>query len=219
MTRPYAASRKTKAGPTAPWRRMLRAGAAVVLAAGVSACAALGGSSPSVEAIYTLSPPAEITGLNGRVGSQLLVATPVALEALNTNLIAVRPTPATLSYYPSVQWPDRLPNVFQSVLAAALENSGRVRAVGLPGQSLLINYQIVTEIRAFQAETAGSDRALVTISAKILDDRNGRVVASRVFTANQPMSGDTVKAAVDGLDRANQAVVEDMVRWIVATVR
>ncbi|MEW5420853.1 ABC-type transport auxiliary lipoprotein family protein [Amorphus sp. 3PC139-8] len=219
MTRQYAASRETKAGETAPRRRLLRACAAAVLAAGVSACAALGGGGSSVEAIYTLAPPAEITGLNGRVGSQLLVATPLALDALNTNLIAVRPTPATLSYYPNVQWPDRLPNVFQSVLAAALENSGRVKAVGLPGQSLLINYQIVTEIRAFQAETAGSDRALVTISAKILDDRNGRVVASRVFTATQPMRGDTVQAAVDGLDLANQTVVEEMVRWIVSTIR
>ncbi|MDQ0316350.1 ABC-type transport auxiliary lipoprotein family protein [Amorphus orientalis] len=197
----------------------LRVFLAPLLAAGLSACAALGGGGPSVEAIYTLDAPREISDLRGRVNSQLLVATPVALDALDTNMIAVRPTPSTLSYYPSVQWADRLPVVFQAVLAEALQNTNRVRAVGLPGQSLLINYQIVTEIRAFQAETTGSDRAAVTVSAKILDDRNGRVVASRIFTAEQPTSGDSVQAAVGGLDRANQQVVSDMVRWIVATVR
>lgn len=199
-------------------RVSLRALAVPLLALGLSACATLGGGS-KVEAIYTLHPPKTISDLRGRVTSQVLIAAPTALNAIDTNLIAVQPTPSTLSYYPNVQWADRLPNVFQVVLAEALENTGRVRAVGLPGQSLLINYQIVTEIRAFQAETASADHGLVRVSAKILDDRNGRVVASRIFTATQPMSGDTVGAAVGSLDQANQQVVADMVRWIVATVR
>jgi len=198
-------------------RGLRRALLVPMLAAGLSACASFGGGG-SVEAIYTLSAPEEISDLSGRSSAQILVATPLALEALNTNLIAVRPGPSTLSYYPNVQWADRLPNVFQAVLANAFENTGRVKAVGLPGQSLLINYQIVSEIRAFQAETTGSDSAVVEVSVKILDDRNGRVRSSRVFRATQPISGDSVATAVGGLETANKAIVEEIVRWTLATL-
>jgi len=198
-------------------RALRRALVVPLLAAGLSACASLGGGG-SVQAIYTLSAPDEIANLRGSSSSQILIATPMALDALNTNLIAVRPGPSTLSYYPNVQWADRLPNVFQATLANAFENTGRVKAVGLPGQSLLINYQIVTEIRAFQAETTGSDSAVVEISVKILDDRTGRVRSSRVFRGEQPISGDTVGTAVNGLNKANQAVIEEIVRWTLSTI-
>lgn len=196
------------------WRRALLV---PMLAAGLSACATFGGGG-TVEAIYTLSAPPDVADVSGRTNAQILIATPLALEALNTNLIAVRPAPSTLSYYPNVQWADRLPNVFQAVLANAFENTGRVKAVGLPGQSLLINYQIVSEIRAFQAETAGSDSAVVEVSVKILDDRNGRVRSSRIFRSEQPISGDSVGAAVGGMEAANQAVVKEIVRWTLATL-
>lgn len=198
-------------------RAMRRALLAPFLAAGLTACASFGGGN-AVKAIYTLSAPDEIADLRGSSSAQILIATPMALEALNTNLIAVRPGPSTLSYYPDVQWADRLPNVFQAVLSNAFENTGRLKAVGLPGQSLLINYQIVTEIRAFQAETAGGDTAVVEVSVKILDDRTGRVRSSRIIRNEQPISGDSVGTAVSGLDRANKAVVDEIVRWTLATI-
>ena len=205
--------------PTArPSSRAVRRALLVpLLAAGLTACASLGGGN-TVKAIYTLSAPDEIRDLRGSSSAQILIATPMALDALNTNLIAVRPGPSTLSYYPDVQWADRLPNVFQAILSNAFENTGRVKAVGLPGQSLLINYQIVTEIRAFQAETAGSDTAVVEVSVKILDDRTGRVRSSRIFRGEQPISGDSVGTAVNGLDKANKAVVDEIVRWTLATI-
>lgn len=198
-------------------RAMRRAMLAPFLAAGLAACATFGGGN-TVKAIYTLSAPDEITNLRGSSSAQILIATPMALDALNTNLIAVRPGPSTLSYYPDVQWADRLPNVFQAILSNAFENTGRVKAVGLPGQSLLINYQIVTEIRAFQAETTGSDTAVVEVSVKILDDRTGRVRSSRIFRGEQPISGDSVGTAVNGLDTANKAVVDQIVRWTLDTI-
>jgi len=198
-------------------RAVRRALLVPLLAAGLTACASLGGGN-TVKAIYTLSAPDEIRDLRGSSSAQILIATPMALDALNTNLIAVRPGPSTLSYYPDVQWADRLPNVFQAILSNAFENTGRVKAVGLPGQSLLINYQIVTEIRAFQAETAGSDTAVVEVSVKILDDRTGRVRSSRIFSGEQPISGDSVGTAVNGLDKANKAVVDEIVRWTLATI-
>jgi len=113
---------------------------------------------------------------------------------------------------------DSAPKVLQRVLLDAFQNTGRVRAVGLPGQSLLINYQVVTEVRAFQAETFEVDRARVEIVAKLLDDSNGRVLADRIFTAVVPIADDSAEAAAEGLNLAAQALASDVVDWTLAAI-
>lgn len=174
-------------------------------------------SRDSVQAIFPLEPVDTVPG-RSTTRVQLLVPEPSALASLDTARIAVKPSPETLSYYPRVAWEDDLPRVFQFLLLESLQNTGRVEAVGLPGQSLLINYQIITEIRAFYAEAYGADVARVAVAAKILNDRNGQVVATRLFETTVPLAGDTPETAVAGLQAAASRLITDMVAWILATV-
>jgi cholesterol transport system auxiliary component len=175
------------------------------------------GGRDSIEAIYVLS-AADTPPVTSGTSAQLLVPEPQALEAYATNQIAVKPTPITLAYYPQVALQDTAPRVLQRVLLETFQNTGTVRAVGLPGQSLLINYQVVTEVRAFQAETYGGDRARVAVSVKILDDSNGRVVADRIFTSVVPMPGDTAEDAATGLNAALQDLAAEVVAWTLRTI-
>jgi cholesterol transport system auxiliary component len=175
------------------------------------------GGGDSIEAIYTLDAP-QAPRVGAGTSSQLLVPEPRAIGALDTEKIAVRPTAATLAYYPAVAWPDTAPKVLQAILLETFQNTGNVRAVGLPGQSLLINYQIVTEVRAFQAETFGGDRAKVSVAVKILDDSNGRVVADRIFTARAPMAGDGPEDAAAALNVAVQQVALEVVSWTLTRI-
>lgn len=192
-------------------RRLL---AATLCVAGLAGGCA-GGS--QVEAIYTLS-PVDAVRAGGATRAQLLVPEPAALASLDTERIAVRPTPESLAYYERVAWADTVPKVFQALLLESLQNTGRVGAVGLPGQSLLIDYQLVAEIRHFEAETFAGDRARVVASVKILNDRNGRVVAERLFEGTAPMSGDGPAAAAEAVEAAAQALIADVVAWVLATV-
>jgi len=182
-------------------------------------CALVGGCAGGneIEAIYVLSAPAT-PPVSAGTSAQILVPEPRALEAYGTNRIPVSPSAITLVYYPDVVLQDTVPKVMQHVLLETFQNTGRVRAVGLPGQSLLINYQVVTEIRAFQAETFGTDRARVSVSAKILDDSNGRVVADRVFTTVVGMPGDGPDDAATALNAAVQSLSTDIVAWTLATI-
>jgi len=175
------------------------------------------GGRDALDAIYVLSAPDQPPVAAGTT-AQLLVPEPDALEAYSTNQIAVKPSPLTLAYYPQVALQDTAPRVLQAILLETFQNTGTVRAVGLPGQSLLINYQIVTEVRAFQAETYGSDRARVSISVKILNDSNGRVVADRIFTSVVPIPSDTAEDAAAGLNAAVQALATEVVAWTLATI-
>ncbi|MEM9221065.1 MAG: ABC-type transport auxiliary lipoprotein family protein [Pseudomonadota bacterium] len=181
------------------------------------AVAGCGGGGNRIEAIYTLSaldsPP-----VPSGTSAQILVPEPRALSSLATEKIAVKPTALTLSYYPAVALEDTAPKVFQRVLLDTYQNTGRVAAVGLPGESLLINYQIVTEMRAFQAETFEANRARVVIAVKLLNDANGRVLRDRIFTTVVPMGGDAADDAAEGLEAAAQQIATDIVAWTLAAI-
>jgi len=185
-----------------------------VVAAGIVAgCSSLGGSPPPP--IYDLTAPRDFPGLTGRANVQILVPEPKAVKALDTESMAIKPSPAVITYYGDGQWSDSLPKLVQARLVEAFENSGRVRAIGRPGDGLLIHYQIATEIRAFQLELKGGRRAVIEMMVKILNDKNGHVLATQTFHAEVPSSSDKVDAAVAAMDSAFQEVLVDIVRWVV----
>ena len=191
-------------------RTQLRALAVVGAAAALGACSIFGGGGPAPETL-ALNARVEIAELPGSTTAQLLVPESVGLQVFDSERIVVTTGPV-VSYYPEAQFPDRLPRMVQAKVIEAFEQSGRVRSVGRPGQGLSIDYQILTDIRAFEFATA-EGLAKVEISAKLMDDRNGRVVASRVFSTAAPVPENTAVAVVAAMDVALQQVLADMVRW------
>ncbi|WJR66706.1 ABC-type transport auxiliary lipoprotein family protein [Neorhizobium sp. CSC1952] len=144
---------------------------------------------------------------------QILVPEPTALKLLNSEQVVVRVSPSEIQYLANSRWGDRLPALVQSKLVEAFENSGRLGGVGKPGQGLAIDYQVVTDIRAFEV-SAGSPRvATVEISAKLLNDRNGTVRAQGVFKATAPVSGAENRDFIEALDRAFAKVGAEIVDW------
>ncbi|SMF68368.1 cholesterol transport system auxiliary component [Xaviernesmea oryzae] len=144
---------------------------------------------------------------------QILVPEPTALKLLNSEQVVVRVSPSEIQYLANSRWGDRLPALVQSKLVEAFENSGRLGGVGKPGQGLAIDYQVVTDIRAFEV-SAGSPRvATVEISAKLLNDRNGTVRAQGVFKATAQVSGAENRNFIEALDRAFAKVGAEIVDW------
>ncbi|SCB56456.1 cholesterol transport system auxiliary component [Rhizobium aethiopicum] len=148
---------------------------------------------------------------------QILIASPTALRALDSEQIVIRVSPSEIQYLSRAQWGDKLPRIVQSKLVEAFENSGRLGGVGMPGQGLAIDYQIVTDIRSFEIDASSGNQAVVEISAKILNDRNGSVRAQKVFRAMAPAGGDN-PGFVKGLDRAFSAVVSEIVSWTLRSI-
>ena len=120
--------------------RALRGLAALLLAAALGGCASLIAGAPS--AIFDLTAPGDApAGAGQRAGAR-----PRADDgrARSTPIGSPRgPTPSEYAYLPGAVWSDRLPKLLQTRLVQTLQNSGRARAVAVPGQGLLIDYQIV----------------------------------------------------------------------------
>jgi len=148
---------------------------------------------------------------------QILIADPTALKALNSDQIVIRVSPSEIQYLSRSQWSDTLPRMVQSKLVQAFENSGKLGGVGKPGQGLAIDYQLVTDIRSFEIDAASGNKAVVEISAKILNDRNGTVRAQQVFRATAPAGGDNV-SFVKGLGRAFTSVTDQIVGWTLKSI-
>ncbi|SIQ09547.1 cholesterol transport system auxiliary component [Rhizobium sp. RU20A] len=166
---------------------------------------------------FTLSAMPAVEGRAAK-GRQLLVPEPSALKALDSEQIVVRLSGAELQYLAQSQWSDRLPRMVQSKLVQAFEASGRLGGVGKPGEGLAIDYQLLTDIRAFEVSTAGPQRAIVEISAKLLNDRNGTIVAQKAFRAEIPVAGSGNKAFVAGLDKAFATVAAQIVSWSLGVI-
>jgi cholesterol transport system auxiliary component len=190
--------------------------ACLLLALSLGGCALLGGGTPALDT-YDLSAP-DAPAARGRHGGQILIAEPGALKALDGQNIVIRTGPGAIQFLKGAQWADRLPLVVQAKLAQSFQTAGGFGGVGTPGEGLAIDYQIVTEIRAFEVRVGGGTHAEVEFYVRLLNDRNGTVRASKVFRASSPISGEGNDAYVRGLDRAFGQVGADVVEWVEAQV-
>ncbi|KQP08029.1 MAG: ABC-type transport auxiliary lipoprotein family protein [Methylobacterium sp.] len=183
------------------------------LALGVSLlAAALGGCGGAVPLTFDLAalPP---TGRTSASARSVTVAEPVGIQPFEADRIIVREPGGALSFLGGAQWADRLPRLIQTRLIQSLENSGRLKSVSRPGDKIVSDFQLISEIRAFDI-AAGSGEAVVDLSAKIVAEGTGKVVSARVFTARIPVAKVDVASAAVGLDAALARVLGEMVVWV-----
>jgi cholesterol transport system auxiliary component len=158
--------------------------AAAIVALG--GCASLlGGGKPP--ATYDLTAPSNLPKSSGGRGN-LIVAEPVAVAVIDGQRIVVKPSAGEVTYLPDAQWSDRLPKLVQARMIETFENANRLRSVGRPGDRLSVDYQLISELRAFEIDAA-TGQATVEFTAKIVNDKTGKIVAGEVFTARRPVGG------------------------------
>ncbi|WP_327624635.1 ABC-type transport auxiliary lipoprotein family protein [Aurantimonas sp. A3-2-R12] len=184
-----------------------------LLTLGLSACVT---SAPPDT--FEISAPPLVPNVAGRTRAQILIPEPTAIKTLDSEKIVVKPTPYSVEYLANSQWSDRLPRMVQLRLLQAFENSGRVGAVGVPGQGLAIDYQLVMEVRKFEINAASAARATIEISVKALNDRNGSVVRTRVFGTEVTVAGAANADYVAALDRAFDKISGEIVSWTLALI-
>ncbi|MGS1096271.1 ABC-type transport auxiliary lipoprotein family protein [Aquamicrobium terrae] len=184
---------------------------AALLACTLAGCAALPGGGPAPLDTFELSAASVNSGSLSR--RQILIAEPAALKAFDGQNIVIKPADGSIQYLKGAQWADRLPLIVQARLAETFQRSGRFAGVGKPGEGLAIDYQVITEIRAFDVQVAGGQKAVVELFVRLLNDRTGEVRAAQSFTASAPVSGSGNQAYVSALDRAFGDAAAQIVNW------
>lgn len=145
----------------------------------------------------------------------LLVAKPVAGQWLDSDRISVRPGPGAMQVYKGASWSDSVPDMVQTALLRHLEDSQKILSVSRPGTGVRGEYQLLTEIRAFESVYAqgGQPQAVIEIYAKLVHTADGHAVAARSFRESEPANSEDVGLVVDAFSRSLERVTGQIAEW------
>jgi cholesterol transport system auxiliary component len=145
----------------------------------------------------------------------LLVSRPVAGAQIDSERINVQPAPGTVQVYKSAAWTDAAPDLLQMALLRGFEESEKILAVSRAGGGVRGQYQLLTELRSFQAVYAqpGRPEAVVEIYARLVHTNDGHVIAARSFRQAEPATGEDLGVVVEAFSRALDRSTADIVGW------
>ena len=187
---------------------------AAALAASLAACSLDIGGGPPPD-LYTLSPKSTFANELPKVDWQLVVEEPSAAKGIDTDRIAIAPTPLEVKYFPSSRWADRAPRMVQALMIQSFENTKRIVSVGRQSLGLRSDFVLKTELREFQAEknADGTTIVRVRVNLKLVRPSLGQIVTSQSFESVKPAASEGVPDIVAAFDEALGAVLKRAVGW------
>ena len=194
------------------WRCSPATLAASILALWLPSCTTLPIDKPPPR-LFVLTPKTTFPEDLPKVDWQMSVDLPVAQASLNTSRIAVYHTPISLDYYQGANWVDTAPKMVQTLLIESFESSGRIVGVGRQSVALRANYNLVTELREFQAEMSEGQlpKVRVRLNAKLVRFPQRIIVATTskevITRAKSAQIADVVHAFDDSLGKVLKGIV------------
>ncbi|WP_029897230.1 ABC-type transport auxiliary lipoprotein family protein [Desulfohalovibrio reitneri] len=183
----------------------------VLLATG---CGGLPGSGPA-PSLYVLTPKNTFPHDLPQVEGQLVISLPTAGRALQSDRIALRPIPEEIKYFKGARWISNLPYMVQTLMLESFENTGKITSVGREAITLRPDYQLLTEIREFQADrfSSGPPTANVRLNLKLIHQPEQRIIAAKTFESRTKAEHNTMKSVIQAFDRALGDTLKDSVSW------
>jgi cholesterol transport system auxiliary component len=192
--------------------------AALLLACMLAGCSILGGSkTPST--IYAPDPRVQPDPAWPSVTWQLSLVPPTSSRMVDSQRIAVRPTPGEIQVYKGAVWAKTPSEQITDTVLRALEDSGKIPAVARQGSGVAADYKLVMDMRRFEADYAGAavPNATIEVNAKLLHAPEQDIVASRTFLQAVPAAGTDVASVAQAFDQALGALGHDMAGWVLAS--
>ena len=144
---------------------------------------------------------------------QLGIPEPTAVAMLETQRMLFSP----VKDYPGFAdflWADSIPKLLQARLLDSFENydiaHAPLRATDV-GQA---DVQLLIDVRRFRIAAEAEPTAEVGLSARLVD-KNGKVLASRLFDDSQKLSQFEPSAAVVAFDDAFGRIAKEVIVWTV----
>ena len=200
-------------------RRAWKAVAPALVALAGGCAAVTGGNEPPK--LYTLTPKSTYDPGLPRVRAQITIDQPIAEAGLNTTRIALRYSPVTLDYYAHAEWVDRAPIVVQKLLVESFEATGKIGAVARQSVNLRSDYNLIPELREFQAEYDGegdtTPEVRVRLNAKLVKMPERVIVGSTTAEFVEPSPSNDLARIVVAFDTALGKALKRIVEWTLRT--
>lgn len=195
--------------PTARWPAL------ALLCLALSGCLLSRQSTP----IAVLAPSVQVAADPAwpAVDWSLQVYRPRADAMRDSARVLVRPAPSQLRVYKGAAWLTSAPDLVQSVLLHAFEDSGRIGAV-VPAGAIRSRYALHSELRRFEAVDDGGGRlgVEVDLQVKLVLVRTAQVLASASFGQRVEADGKRLPALTRAFEQALAALSAEVVGWTLA---
>jgi cholesterol transport system auxiliary component len=144
----------------------------------------------------------------------LRLGVPRANRHLSGARILVMPEAHRLSAYQGVRWGDNAPALLGGRLAEAFRQSGRLAAVVDESERVSADFELASDLGAFQSEyVQGRPQAVIRLDVRLIESGRQRVLAARRFEVREPSADDTIPAVVEAFGRAAGALSLQVVQW------
>lgn len=189
-------------------RRAIRL--AVLFVPLLAACAALQPAAAPAIQRYLLALPVPAPAPVTMVGPVLVVDPPAAAPGLQGRGMVYVRRPYRLDYFTRHGWVDPPARMLEPLLVQVLQRQAGFRTVparlGVAG-----DLRLETRILRLQQEfTVRPSRERLVLQAWLIDARNGRVLADRVFEALEPAPGNDPYSGVQAANRAVAKVLTQL---------
>ena len=191
--------------------RILSLGSLLLLAA----CTVL----PRAEPVDTyLLPPASLSRAPGQttLPLSLRVSRPLGGVQLTGQRIVVVPEDNRVSVYKGANWSDPAPVLLRDRILEAFRVDARIAALSSDEQRLHADFELVSDLQAFQSEYRGAaPEVVVRLDARLIQRDGRRILASRVFESRVRPADAELTQVVAAFGQASSAVASQMVEWTV----
>jgi phospholipid/cholesterol/gamma-HCH transport system substrate-binding protein len=172
-----------------------------------------GGGAPAQKVTYDLRALQNQGPAGKTIKGQLAIPEPTAVAMLETQRMLFSPT-SELPGFSEFLWADAIPKLFQARLIESFENYDIAHAPLRTADVGQTDFQLLIDVRRFRVAVDTEPAAEIGLSARIVD-KDGKVIASRLFEESQKFDKVEPQSAVAAFNDAFGRIAKDMIAWTV----
>jgi phospholipid/cholesterol/gamma-HCH transport system substrate-binding protein len=173
----------------------------------------MGVTAPPAKITYDLRALENLEPTSKTINAQWTIPEPTAVAMLETQRFLFSPA-QDFPEFSEAMWADALPKLVQARLIESFENYDIAHAplrIADPGQA---EFQLLIDLRRFRIAVDSKPVAEIGLSARIVD-KNGKIVASRLFEESEALDKIAPPQAVEAFSAAFVRLAKDMIAWTV----
>ncbi|SDS52259.1 ABC-type transport auxiliary lipoprotein family protein [Bradyrhizobium canariense] len=175
-----------------------------------------GGASAEPKITYDLQAARGFAPPTKTIKGQLAIPEPTAIAMLETQRFLFSPA-TEVPGFANALWADSIPKLIQARLVESFENYDIAHAPLRAADVGQTDFQLLIDVRYFRIAQDSGPTAEIGLSVRILD-KNGKVVASRVFDETQAFDKIEPVAAVAAFNDAFGRIAKGIIAWTVETL-
>src|SRR5450432_1456787 len=172
-----------------------------------------GGGAPAQKMTYDLRAAQNLGPPTKTIKGQLAIPEPTAVAMLETQRMLFSPA-KDVPGFADFLWADAIPKLLQARLIEGFENYDIAHAPLRTADIGQADFQLLVDVRRFRIAVESEPAAEIGLSARIVD-KNGKVIASRLFEDSQKIDKVEPPAAIAAFNDAFGRIAKEMIAWTV----